>query len=95
MISEDLNGFLWLGSYKLWFPYLKGADDCEELFIVDYIVCFSRGHLLREEGNRFQYVSIYLGKDTCGDKVRGVGFYLRFLFRVVVGEDRSSGEGFF
>ena len=45
-------------------PFLESLDDCQHLFVMDYIVLFDRGERLREEGNQvpFSILCRYLGE---------------------------------
>ena len=62
------------GAVKIVAPGFQGADDCEELSVVDVIISLSRGERLRKIGTWVPVtIEVGLEEDSSGRILRSVG----------------------
>jgi len=66
-------------------PFLESPDDCQEFFVIDFIIAFRRAVLFGVKGHWMQNpVFVVLGENAGRDIVRSVGFeyYLPVVVKV-------------
>jgi len=75
-------------------PLLEGSDDCQHLFVVDFVVLLNGGQGLGEEGDRVPLFIFrgYLGEDRTCCKVGAVSFDAERFGRVGRNEDRGGSD---
>ena len=71
-------------SLKIGTPFLESRKDCEEFFIMDFVVKLSGLHGSGEEGDRMDFIGIgvELREDCSNSIVRCIGFYDGFVLRL-------------
>jgi hypothetical protein len=68
VVSKDL--YRQISPFEIRTPFLKAANDGQELFVVDLVITLSGSHLPGEEGHWVQYtIIVLLGQDTSCDIV--------------------------